>query len=357
MTVLTWHYITRSAYNFMSDSLKTADKLFYIKDDNSILNGINVFKEDIILYKSNPTTIISNKIYIDIDTLAGMVYVGNGYETVINPVIVDRSDFIDSNDISSITYDTQYNYLVVTKIDGTEDTIELSDMTLDINYSNGIFTIVNERCHLSYGRQVVLSDFIDGIVYDGNGNLCILFKDSDNVLLIATDDLLNKDGNIDFTITGNGFIAECLLYANTANEMTCTNDIYTIYRYNTGTSTDIVKNAISSMTKYMATIVNISFNVMTTVGFDKSGEIIVADDEGNAKASGVTIIDNISEDNPKNIHIPTEKAIVEYMDYNVILKSDITTHEEFKRLRPETATDRKLVSEKALFEQLKCDII
>ena len=45
------------------------------------------------------------------------------------------------------------------------------------------------------------------------------------------------------------------------------------------------------------------------------------------------------------------------MDDNVILKSDITTHEEFKRLKPETATDRKLVSEKALFEQLKCDIL
>lgn len=356
--MLTWHYITRNAYDFMSDSLKTADKLFFVKDDNSILNGMDTFKEDIILYKNNPTTYIYNKVYIDIDTLAGMLYTGTSYESLINPVIIDRSDFIDSSDIASITYDTQYNHLIVTKIDGTEDTIEMSDMTLDINYSNGIFTITNQRCHLSYGRQVVLSDFIDGITYDGNGNLCILFKDSDSTLLVVTDDILNKEGDINFTVTGNSFIAECLLYENAAtNEMVCNSDIYTIYRYNTGISTDIVKNVISNMTKYMATIVNTSLNIMTTVGFDKSGEIILADEEGNAKASGVTIINTISDELPKDIHIPTEKAIVEYMDDNLVVKSDITTYEEFQKLTPETATDRKLASEKTLLEQLSWDVI
>lgn len=353
--MLTWHYITRNAYDFMSDSLKTADKLFYIKDDNSILNGTDVFSESIILYKNNPTTIIGNKVYIDIDTLEGIVYVGNSYEIVINPVIIDRSDFIDSRDIDSITYDTQYNHLVVTRIDGTEDTIEISDMALDINYSNGVFTLVNGRCHLSYGKQVAIRDFIDGITYD-NGNLCILFKDSDNALLIVTDNLLDKDGSIDFTITGNSFIAECVLYANASNEIVSANDIYTVYRYNTGTSIDVTKDVISNMTKYMATIVDTSLDVMTTVGFDKSGEIIIADDEGNAKASGATIVDNICE-YPKDIHIPTEKAIVEYMDENVVLKNDITTYEEFKKLTPETATDRKLASEKTLLSQLSWEII
>lgn len=355
--MLTWHYITRDAYNIMSDSLKTADKLFYIKDDNSIINGTDSFREDIILYKNYPTTIIGNKVYIDIDTLAGMIYVGNSYDVVINPVIIDRTDFVDSNDISSIVYDAQYNHLVVTKIDDTEDTIEMYDMTLDINYSNGIFTIVNQRCHLYYGRQIILSDFIDGITYDGNGNLYILFKDSDSSLLVVTDDLLDKGEDINFTITGNSFIAECLLYTNTTtNEIACTNDIYTVYRHNTDSSVDIMNAAISDIVRYMTTIVDTSLSLMTTVGFDKSGEIIVADDEGNAKASGTTIIDIISED-PKDVHVPTEKAIVEYMDENVVVKSDITTYEEFKKLERNDASDRKLASEKTLLEQLSWDVI
>ena len=330
--MLTWHFITRSAYDFMDESLKTSDKLFFVKDDNSILNGATQFKEDIILYKNYPTTIINGKVYIDIDTLEGMVCTGNSWDTIIDPVIVDRSDFIDSGDIASISYDTQYNHLIVTKIDGTEDTIELADMMLDIKYSNGEFTIVNERCHLSYGRQVKLSDFIDGIVYDGNGNLSLIFKNSNNPLLVVTDDLLDKDSDIDFTITGNSFVAECLLYYNTsANEMTCVNDIYTIYRYNTGVSTDVAISTISSITAYMVTIVDTSLKLMTTVGFDKAGEIIIADEEGNAKASGVTIIEAIT-DNPKDTHVATEKAIVEYLDENAVVKGDITTYEEFKKL-------------------------
>lgn len=355
--MLTWHYITRNAYDFMSDSLKTADKLFYVRDDNSILNGTDVFSDEIILYKTNPTTLIPNKVYIDIDTLEGKVYTGYNYEQVIYPVIIDRSDVADSDDISRIEYDTQYNHFIVTKIDGTEDTIELSDMVLDIKYSNGIFTIVNERSHLSYGRQIVLSDFIDGITYDGSGNLSILLKDSDSTLLIVTDDLLDKNGDVNFTITGNSFIAECLLYSNSAaNEMVCVNGIYTVYRYNTGVSTTITKNVISSMSKYMSTIVNSSYNIMTTVGFGKSGEIILADEEGNAKASGVAITDKISE-LPGNTVIPTEKAIVDYITDNLLVKGDITTHEEFKKLKPGEGTDRKLASEKTLLEQLSWDII
>jgi hypothetical protein len=340
----------------MSESLKTPDKLFYVRDDNSILNGTSTFSDDIILYKTNPTTLIPNKIYIDTDTLEGKVYTGYNYEQVIYPVIVDRSDIMDSCDIASIKFNTQYNHFVITKIDGTEDTIEISDMVLDIHYSNGIFTIVNERSHLSYGRQVVLSDFIDGITYDGNGNLSILFKDSDSTLLVVTDGLLDKDGDINFTITGNHFIAECLLYANNANEMAYVNYIYTIYRCNTGVSSTITKNVISSMTKYMSTIVNSSYNIMTTVGLGKSGEIILADEEGNAKASGVIITDKIYE-LPSDTVVPTEKAIVDFITDNLLVKSDITTYEEFKKLEPGEGTDRKLASEKTLLEQLSWDII
>ena len=355
--MLTWHFISRNAYDIMNDSLKTPDKLFFVRDDKSILNGTAVFSEDIILYNKYPTTIIGNKVYININTLEGMVCTGSSWDTIINPVIINRADYLDSSDIKSITYDPTYNHLVVTKIDDTEDTIELSDLTLDMNYSSGIITILNEDCHLSYGRKVKLSDFVNQAIYSSaNKTLALEFKYTNTSLIISVGNILDRSNNINFTVTGNSFIAECLEYDNITNEVVYENGIYTVYRSDTGISTDVVKSTISMITKHMATIVDNSLNIMTTVGFDKTDQIILADEEGNAKASGVKITEQIAEI-PSNKFVPTEKAVASYLEDNAIVKRDITTYEEFKKLTHGTATDRKLASERTLLEQMSWDVI
>lgn len=356
--MLTWHFISRNAYELMNDSLKTPDKLFFVRDDKSILNGTSIFSEDIILYNRYPTTIIGNKVYININTLEGMVCVGNSWDTVINPVIVNRTDYLDSDDIKSIAYDSTYNHLVVTKIDDTEDTVELSDLALDMNYNDGNITFTNEDCHLSYGRKIKLSDFINQVSYNPTDKtLTFGFKNTNAPLVVSVGNVLDKSNNVNFTVTGNSFIAECLQYYNNTNEIVLQNDVYVVYRAaGTGISTDVVKSTIAIMTKHMATIADSSSNIMTTVGFDKADQIIIADDEGNAKASGVKISEQISEV-PSNKFVPTEKAVADYLEDNAVVKADITSYEEFKKLTPETATDRKLASERTLLEQMSWGVL
>lgn len=353
--MLTWHFITRSTYNSMQDSLKTSDKLFFIKDENIILNGSDEFNEEIILYNRNPSTILSNKIYININTLEGIICAGNSWVGVIDPVIVNRDDYLNSYDIKYISYNAEYNNLLVVKIDDTTDSIELSDITIDINYSDGKFTILNEACHLSYGRKILIEDFIDDITYN-NGILTLVFTNSNSALNINIGIALNSNNNINFTLTGNAFIAECVLYENSSNTIH-TDSMYTVYRNTNNTSSiDITKSVISSITGFLATITNSNVNIMTTVGFNRADEIILADDEGNAKASGVTITDTIS-DTPSNSRVATEKAIVEYVENTTLEKKDVTTHNQFQYLTSETASDRRLVSERALFEQLNWDVV
>lgn len=360
--MLTWHFISRNAYDLMDESLKTSDKLFFIKEDKNILNGTDVFNEDIILYNRYPTTIISNKVYININTLEGMVCLGTSWDTIIYPVIVNRTDYFDSCDIKHIRYDPMNTILVVTKIDDTEDTIDFSDLTIDMNYSNGTFTVINEDCHLSYGRKVKLSEFIYTFTYDSNAKrLDIAFTDPNmTVLGLNVGDILDKADSVNFTITGNSFIAECLLYDNSANNKMVDdylNNMYIVYRAaDTNISADIVTETISMMANHMATIVNTNLNLMTTVGFDKAEQIILANEEGNAKASGVKITERIAE-NPTNKFVPTEKAVAEFLEDNAIVKSNITTYEKFQKLTSETATDRKLVSERALLEQLSWEVL
>lgn len=358
--MLTWHFISRNAYDIMDESLKTSDKLFFIKDDKSILNGVDAFNENIVLYNKYPTTIINGMLYININTLEGMVCLGTSWDTVINPVIVDRYDYIDSSDIKHIRYDPINTILIVTKIDETEDTIDFSDLSIDINYNNGTFSIINEDCHLSYGKKVRLSDFIYTLTYESyTKKLDIAFTDPNmTVLGINVDDILDKSDNVDFTITGNSFIAECLLYNNTDNKMIddYLNSIYVIYRANTGVSTSVVNESVSIIANYMVTIIDTDLNFMTTVGFNSADQIILADDEGNAKASGVKITEQISE-SPSNKFVPTEKAVSDFLNENAIVKSNITTYEEFLKLTSETTTDRKLASERTLFEQMSWGII
>ena len=95
--MLTWHYITRAAYDAASETDKSSDKLFFLSDTKEIYRGTESFTESVILYTTEPTTKAVGKLYINATTLEGKIWNGSAWTTVIQPVVstVDASNTVN----------------------------------------------------------------------------------------------------------------------------------------------------------------------------------------------------------------------------------------------------------------------
>lgn len=93
MSMLSWHYInTKAEWESADASLKTADKLYFIKDTKEIYKGTERFAESVELFtateaNSQPSVKAVGRIYINDKTLEGIVWTGSAWKTVINPVV------------------------------------------------------------------------------------------------------------------------------------------------------------------------------------------------------------------------------------------------------------------------------
>ena len=86
MAMLTWHYVTRAAYDAADASVKTSDKLYFLSDTKEIYRGTENFTESVIVYSTEPTVKAVGKLYVDAATLEGKIWNGSAWTTVIQPV-------------------------------------------------------------------------------------------------------------------------------------------------------------------------------------------------------------------------------------------------------------------------------
>ena len=367
--MLTWHYITKNDYDNMSEELKTANKLFFIKDTKEIFCGIDIFKDYVIIYNNEPTTNYIGRLYVDGYTLEGKIYDSGNWINVINPVRNYKvNSYISNDDIAYINYDETTKLIVITFIDGTVDTINMDNLIIDLIYGKSVGRFIIDNVYAlstNHNKMVNLQDYIEDIIYDQNGktSITIIFTNK-NTMTINIDSSIedSNDDIIGFIITGNMFIAECILATNEDNIIIENENVYVICKNNyniisddiveesiAGSSTDIVDAAINDVVNTLQTSYY-EFNF--SIGPGHEDEIIVADNDGIPTASGMKIGGNSISEPPGENLVATETSVVEYVKNNTIPVERIVHHTELAR-NENSASDTDVLSEKAFMESIK----
>ena len=368
--MLTWQYITQNDYSNMNEELKTADKLFFIKDTKNIFCGTDVFKDYVILYNNEPTTNYVGRLYVDAYTLEGKIYDSGNWISVINPVRkYEVNDFISNNDIQYISYDNTAKLIVITFIDGTIDTVSIDNLIVDLVYSKSVGRFAIDYIYAlstNHNKMIDLEYHIKDIVYNQNSKNIIIYFTNSNIS-IYIDNYIEDCNNdmIGFVITGNMFVSQCILANNENNTIIENEDMYVICKnnYNTtstnteGLSDNSVVNIVDTAIEDIVNTLQASYYEFNfSVGSGNEGEIIVADDTGMPSTSGVKIGDETFADPPSENLVATEAAIVDYVANNTIPVERIVSHTELTT-NENDASDTDVVSEKAFIEAIKWRVI
>lgn len=376
--MLTWKILTKSIYNNLPNSEKSFDKLFYLIDTKEIFCGLSKFTESIVVYKNNPTTHASGRVYINGDTLEGKIWSNSKWINIINPVKTISNGEIDSTNIKSISYITKNDIPTISLLmnDNSINTINLENFILELVYINdgdyisididNVYGIISEN-----NKSVDLYKFID---IDINENtVSIIFNDI--IIKFSIDEILKNYTNkshIPITITGNGFISDSILYSNKSNiSILVEDDLYittnankindiSLFSINENSDTALSTSEELStdvIAQVRAALQDTIGDKMLKVGTGYTGEILTADSDGNAYPSGVKIKrDTITTGSLSNKFVPTEKGIVEYINANTINKNKISTSDHIPTSLEE-ASDTKIASEKALVKVMSWNVI
>lgn len=372
--MLTWHCITRNDYNNINADLKTSDKLFFIKDTNEFFCGEELFKDYIITYNTdNPTTSLLGRMYVHAYTLAGKIFDGNSWIDIISPVIDNKiTNYINDSEIGVVEYDSVSDVILITFIDGTTDIIKMDHLVLDLLYgkSTGEFVIdyISAKL-LNHNKKINLNNFIDIIKYDDiNNRLCIKFKNTESVMNITIDGCIEDSAEdiIYISITGNRFIAECVLASNEDNLIIDNGNLFIVSKNNyTIVTEDSTNENIIGNSDYITEVVisNMIAILQSTyseynfsVGSGHEGEIIVANSSGIPIASGKKIGGYSLSNEPSHDLVATEGAIVEFVKENTIPVERIVHYTELAE-DPNNASDMDILSEKAFVESIKWNIL
>lgn len=247
--MLTWHYVTRAAFDAAKEADKTADKLFFLSDTKEIYRGTENFTQSVILVEADPETPAVGKLYINSTTLEGKIYNGTTWTTVIQPVqaTITKTDVAkpvsgkavadyvageiskvtgSSSLVSGVTYAEATNTLTVTKADKTTSSIPLTNVAADLVYdkTTGKLNVKNASGKvIGTGVNLDLERFIKEATYNPDTHKIILtFNDTSDPLEIDVSDLVDtytatNTSTISLTVTGNEFAAEAIVSAAEGN--------------------------------------------------------------------------------------------------------------------------------------------
>lgn len=454
--MLSWHYVTRAAYDSASAADKTSDKLFFLSDTKEIYRGTETFTESVILYTTVPTTPAVGKLYVNSATLEGRIWNGTNWTTIINPVAdtvaADGTTAVSgkavaefvSEEIAKVTgstdlvtgvsYTEATKEITVSKADGGTDSIELSGLAVELSYNSttGELTIkdVNGKT-LGTAVNLDLERFVSSASYDSSNKKIILnFNDESDPIEIPVGDLVDtytakNSSTIALTVTGNEFVAEAIV-AETAGNMievtdnglyvaaTDLSDYYTSSQVDSAISTAIndfntdtidpiasdvaslkeasathaakVKSATAgniatlsadgdltdggitagsstlgnsatvlateaAVTSVVNTLNTTIVTKMTKVGTGHKDEVIIADENGDASASGKKVGSGEFNATPNDVTIATEKGVTNYVEGYSVAKANVVASGNMSTTVAAASND-KVISEKAIVDAM-----
>lgn len=251
--MITWHYVTRAAYDAASADSKTADKLFYLSDTGEIYRGTQSFTQSVILYDEEPTVKAVGKLYVNTTTLEGKVWTGTDWKVVVQAAATALSatdtmqpvsgkavaDFVKqqiegvtgSGDlVAGIGYTATTNTLVATMADGTTQEVDMTNVAADLVYdkATGLLQVKNAKgTTIGTGINLDLERFVQSASYDHEtGKITLVFNEGDS-LEIEIGDLVDtytaaNSSTIKMTVTGNEFTAEAIVATTAGNLLQAT---------------------------------------------------------------------------------------------------------------------------------------
>lgn len=247
--MLTWHYITRKAFDDAAEETKTADKLYFISDTHEIYKGTQLFNESVTLVTEFPASGAAGRLYVDSTTLEGKIWNGTAWTPVIQPVqsTLTASDtakpvsgkavadyvtgeiakVTGSKDlVTGVAYAADGNKLTVTMADTTTKDVPLTGTAVDLTYDSttGELKVKNASgTALGTGVKLDLERFVKEATYDNENKKIILsFNDESTPLEIEVGDLVDtytakSSATVSLTVTGNEFTAEAIVSADEGN--------------------------------------------------------------------------------------------------------------------------------------------
>ena len=254
--MITWHYVTRSAYDAASVDTKTADKLYYLSDTGEIYRGTQSFSESVILYDEEPTVKAVGKLYVNSATLEGKIWTGSAWKVVVQAAATTLSatdtlqpvsgkavsDFVKqqiegvtgSGDlVAGVSYTAATNTLKATMADGTSTDIPLENVAADLVYdaASGLLQVKNAQgVAIGTGINLDLERFVSSAEYDHEtGKITLVFNDGGTPLEIDIGDLVDtytagSTNTIKMTVTGNQFTAEAIVASTEGNLLQATDN-------------------------------------------------------------------------------------------------------------------------------------
>ena len=418
--MLTWHYVTRAAYDAADASAKTSDKLFFLSDTKEIYRGTENFTESVIVYTTEPTVKAIGKLYIDATTLEGKIWNGSAWTTVIQPVqstvSADNTNKPVSgaavttyvaeeiakvtgsgNLVADVEYVADTKSLTVTMADKSTDTIQLTGLAVDLDYDKTTGKLMVKDATgttVGTGINLDLERFVSEASYDHNTRTINLkFNDDQEPLAIEIGDLVDtytaKSGKgVSLTVTGNEFTAEAIVATTAGNMLSLTdaglyvaatdisakadrdvdavannvakfdsngNPIDSGYQLGTGTLAASASASVLATEAAVAavrdTLVASIATKMDKVGAGHENEIIIADAEGNAAASGYKLGGATLAETPDAATAATEAAVVDYVEGYAVAKTDVVAAGSMATTVA-AASDTKVTSEKAVVDAM-----
>ena len=418
--MLTWHYVTRSAFDSAKEADKTSDKLFFLSDTHEIYRGTENFTQSVILVEEDPATPAVGKLYVNSTTLEGKIYNGTAWTTVIQSVqsaltTTDTAkpvsgkavaDYVkgqiesvtgSSTLVSGIAYTAASNALTVTKADKTTESIPLTNVAADLVYDSktGKLNVKNAAgTTIGTGISLDLERFIKEASYDSDTHMITLtFNDTTDPLTIDVGDLVDtytakSTTTVSLTVTGNEFAAEAIVSAAEGNMLKKTDA--GLFVAATDISSKISKvasataGAVATLTadgqvadskvkiggatlaatptastlateaavNAIRTALNTSIaGKMSKVATGKTGEIITADANGDAAASGVKLGSGTFNSTPNATTAATELGVTNYVTGYAVAKSAIVADGKVAATVT-AASDSKVASEKAFVDAM-----
>lgn len=231
--MLNWYFVTKAQYD--AATTKSADSLYFLSDTKQIFRGTEPFTDGVSLFTTTkPTTPAVGRLYIESATLEGFVYTGSEWKTVIKPV--DATVNADSeNPVSGkavaayvtaaiadaaaeakasykdVSYSATTNKLTFTTNDGQTKDVEISNLPVDLMWTEGDGTGLlqlkdKSGAAIGTGINLDLERFVKSGEYDADTKKITLYFDDAKTEKVEIDasalvDIYTGEASTSATVT------------------------------------------------------------------------------------------------------------------------------------------------------------
>lgn len=337
--MMNWRFVTSAEY---AAGTKVETDIYFLSDTHEIYRGSDPFTQAVIMYTSLPTTsIATNRLYVNSDTLEGKIHNGTSWSTVIKPVdstvtvdgtnpvssaaviayVATKLDGItaSSDVVSELSWDGNNQVLTITKGDDSTETITFDGLGVSLSYNttSGLLQLTDASGDvIGDGVSLDLERFVYSGEYDTETQSIILYFDEAKTesVTIPVGDLVDTytaealDNSMSLTVESNVIKGKVKISTASGNIITVEED--GIYVAATDISGKMDKDTDAT-----------------------TGNIAVFDDSGNAIDSGKNF-DDISSSN--HVYIGTDfdtivTGITPVKDDVVVVRVQIGETDKYQR--------------------------